>query len=261
MCNPRRVQVTATRQLNQAWEREVERVAEVAATLTGTARIRQPLDATLGGSALLALQNALAQGFPGWTEQPDGSFHSAVDGGYVAYHPDDHTLEIVATLTEELRVQGSARERLSGTVSDTVEVQSEGQYYDDGWANRTRERALDEARRGAETALDRAVQSRLEVAATSAEQQQTEHLQQRAQQVAQQHWETQAAARRSELAQQAAAELTRVGIRARHAFHQLLAHAYREALLSLARRRGVSPDTIIRRENDDYLEIEFMLPD
>ncbi len=261
MCNPRRVQVTATRQANEAWEREVERVAEVVAALTGEARIRQALDATLGGSALLALQNALAQGFPGWTEQEDGSFRHEVEGGYVVYFPDDHSLEIVATLSEELRAQGTVRERLRGTVADTLEVQAEGHYYEDGWGNRTRDRALEEARQASEAELDRTAQSRLAQAATAAEQEHEAALQQQARQAAQQEWEQQAQERRRELSRRATAELTQVGIRARQAFHRLLAHAYRDALLSLARRRGVTPDAITRTETDEYLEIEFMLPD
>ena len=261
MCNPRRVQVTATRQVNEAWEREVERVAEVVATLTSEARIRQALDATLGGSALLALQNALAGGFPGWAEQEDGRFRHDVEGGYVTCSPDDRSLEIVATLSEELRAQGAARERLRGTVADTLEVQAEAQYYDDGWGNRTRDRALEEARRASEAELDRIAQSRLAQAATAAEQEREADLQQQARQAAQQDWERQAQVCRSDLSRRAAAELTQVGIRARQAFHHLLAHAYRDALLSLARRRGVAPDAIIRTETDEYLEIEFMLPD
>lgn len=259
MCNPRRIQITATRQVHQAWEREVERVAEVAGTLTGEARISQALDATLGGSALMALQNALAQGFPGWAEQEDGSYRHPVEGGYAVYRPDSHSLEIVATLSEELRAQAAVRERLSGEFAGTVEAQVERGYYDDGYGGHTEQRARQEAQQAAPAALDQALRAHLAAAADAAETTQDAELRRRAQQQAQHDWERQADQRRDALSRRAAAELQQVGLRARLAFHQLLAHAYREALLGLARRRGA--DGIQCRDTDGYLEIEFLLPD
>ncbi len=259
MCNPRRVEVTATRQIHQAWDREVERATEVAATLTGEARIRQDLDASLGGPALMALQTALANGFPGWREDGD-AFRHDVDGGYALYDPIERTLEIVATLSEELRARGVARDRLTGTVEGTVEAKGEGGYYSDGYGGRNRKRAEDEARHRAEAGLDQAERERLEREARAAEQERDASLRDEAREAAQQEWERQAVERRGELSRQAEEELRQVGVRARQAFHQLLAHAFREALSGLARRRGVR-DEIVRRDTDEYLEIEFMLPD
>ncbi|MCP4661041.1 MAG: hypothetical protein GY856_37035, partial [bacterium] len=57
------------------------------------------------------------------------------------------------------------------------------------------------------------------------------------------------------------AELRQVGVRTRQAFHQVLAHAFREALVGLARRRGVANNAIVRSETDEYLELDFVLPD
>ncbi len=260
MCNPRRVEVTATRQIHQAWDREVERAAEVAATLTGEARIRQNLGASLGGPALMALQTALANGFPGWQQDGD-AFRHDVDGGYVVYDPAQRTLEIVATLSEELRARGVVRDRLTGTLEGTVEAKGEGGYYSDGWGGRTREKAREEARQRAEAGLDQASRERLEGEATAAEEERDESLRDEARQAAQQEWDRLAGERRAELSRLARDELTQVGVRARQAFHQLLAHAFREALLGLARRRGVAADEIVRKDTDEYLEIEFMLPD
>jgi hypothetical protein len=85
MCNPRRVEGTATRQIRESWEREVRRLAEVGTDLTGEARIRQALDDSVGAPALLALQTRLAGDCEGWDEQADGSYRHAVEGGYVSY--------------------------------------------------------------------------------------------------------------------------------------------------------------------------------
>jgi hypothetical protein len=60
MCNPRRVEVTATRAIAQAWEREVRRSASRTAEVRGEVRIRQPLDASASA------------GVPGWTPLGDG---------------------------------------------------------------------------------------------------------------------------------------------------------------------------------------------
>ncbi len=259
MCNPRRVEVTATRQILEAWEREVEQAAEVAATLTGEARIRQDLDASLGGPALMALQTALDNGYPGWEEDGDG-FRHEVEGGFVIYDPAERTLEIVATLSEELRAQGVARERLEGTVEDVVEAKGEGSYYDDGYGGRIEKHAREQARRRAESNLDQAAGEHLRRAADAAEREHDKVLRGKAEEAAREEWERQAVERREELSRRARGELRDVGVRARQAFHHLLAHAFSEALVGMARRRGVTDGDIRRSESDDYLEIEFMLP-
>ena len=48
MCNPRRVEVTATRAIAEAWERAVRRAASRRGTVRGEVRIRQSLAASLG---------------------------------------------------------------------------------------------------------------------------------------------------------------------------------------------------------------------
>ncbi|MCP4654282.1 MAG: hypothetical protein GY856_02565, partial [bacterium] len=222
MCNPRRLEVTATRQIHQAWEREVERAAEVTATLTGEARIRQELDASLGGPALMALQTALANGFPGWHEEGDGFRHD-VDGGHVIYDPGRRELVIVATLSEELRAQGVARDRLTGTVDDTIEAKGEDCYYSDGWGGQTRTKAQEVARQRAESRLDREAQKRLECEARAAEKERDQALRGEARQAAEQVCERQAGERRAALSRQAQAVLRQVGVRTRQAFHQVLA--------------------------------------
>lgn len=260
MCNPRRVVVNVSRQMEQAWEREVERCAEVVGSVAGEARVRQRLDASIGGSALVALRTALAQGFPGWNEV-EGGYRHDVQGGYVVYHPEDHELEIVATMSEELRTQAAARGTLSGRVEGTVEAEGIGNYYDDGWGGRTRERGLSDAQRAAEAALENAVQRRIEEDAKKAEEARATALEGEAKQVADVRWKEEAERRRSDLSRRAALELTEVGVRARQAFYALLGNAYRRALVSLARRRGVSNDAIVMRDSNDALELEFTLPD
>ena len=49
MCNKRQVKIMATQQLCEAWQREVTRTVQLSGRVTGEARVRQPLDGTLGG--------------------------------------------------------------------------------------------------------------------------------------------------------------------------------------------------------------------
>lgn len=261
MCNPRRVEVTATRQVRESWEREVRRVAQASADLAGEARIRQTLDDSVGGPALMALQTLLANGFEDWAEQPDGSFRHNVDGGYVLYHPDDRALEIIAAVSQNITETGEASERLSGEIAEQLEARADGSYYDDGYNGRTEQRARQEAQHAAEQALDETIRQRRNSAEQAAEQQRDAALRTQAEEVAQRRIAERGATLQPELNRRARERLEEVGIRARQGFHRLLAHAYRDALTGMARRRGVANQGINTRETDEYLEIEFHLPD
>jgi hypothetical protein len=107
MCNPRRVTTTLTRDLAEAWRREVSRTVELRSQVAGEARIRQPLEASIGTPALRALQVALAAEGSGWTPVEEG-FRRDVEGGYVVYLIDERALEIVAVLEDEVEARGEA---------------------------------------------------------------------------------------------------------------------------------------------------------
>jgi hypothetical protein len=261
MCNPRRVEVTATRQVREAWEREVRRAATVSAQVGGEARIRQALDASVGAPALMAIQLRLANGCAGWVEQPDGAYRFEVEGGHALYRPQDRTLEIVAAVAETLTETAVAARTLSGTLETRIEARGEAGYYDDGWGGHTQARAREEASQAAERNADAAAQAQIDAQAAAAEQQAEGALAESAQAQGRRRLAERAEQRQAELEQRARERLAEVGIRARQAFHRLLALGYRDALEGLARRRGVAPGDIDTRETDEYLEIDLVLPD
>lgn len=261
MCNPRRVEVTATRQVRESWERELRRIETASGVLHGEARIRQRLDDSIGGPALMALQTLLANGVEGWQEQPDGSYRHAVEGGHVLYQPDERTLEIVASVSEEISASGEASERVSGQIDEELQLNAEGKYYDDGWGGHTEERARAEAEQKIAATLEQTLNQRRASLQQAAEQQHDAALRARASEAAQAQIAARSATRQPELARRAHEHLQEVGIRARQGFHRLLAHAYRDALTGMARRRGVANQDIHTSETDEYLEIEFRLPD
>lgn len=262
MCNPRRVEITATRQVAEAWQREVERVAEQAMTITGEARVRHALDASVAAPALAALEAALEAGMPGWQrtgDDSDSGYRCDVDGGYVIYLPETRTLEIVAVVEGEVRGRGSARSRLEGRVEAAVEGSGESIYYDDGYGGRTQDVAEQEARQEADLGIARQVAARLDEAARTAEEAADAEMRARAEEAARADLQARAAAHRPALDAHAAEHLQTVGARARQAFHRLLAVAYRDALLALARARGAQD--IHCSDSGEVLEIEFLLPD
>ena len=152
MCNPRRIRVEATRRLSEAWTQEVRRQVRLNAEAVGRARVRQPLGTVLGGPVLLALERALEQR-DGWHEVPEGFRHD-LDGGYVVYHVDTRELETVAELRTQVSAEQEASTQVSGVVEDTLRVEGEGRYYDDGWGGLTERSARRDADSDARARLD-----------------------------------------------------------------------------------------------------------
>ena len=256
MCNPRRIRVTATRQLDAAWEREVSRMVEVSGEAIGEARLRQPLSATVGASALRALEIYLANPESGWTEVEAGYRHD-VEGGYVVYHIDDQALEIVAVRTEAISMTGQVTRQVSGRVTEEMTTEGEGGYYDDGYMGQTREVGEQEARAAAERSLDSQARDRINEVATAAETQAAAEAEAQAEAQAVSKLERLAQEREADLAQQAEQELRTVGVRCRQLFNEALAIAYRDAILAYARRQGA--DNILCNENGEFLDIEFTM--
>lgn len=256
MCNPRRVTVTATRELAQAWEREVARTVELDAEVVGEARLRQPLGDTLGTPVRNALARALEAGDAAWKRVAEGYRHE-VEGGYALYHSAAGELEIVATRTATATAEGSASTRLAGTVRGALDATGEGSYYDDGWGGHTEKRAAERAQQEADARLEAAARRRLERAQADAEADAEVALAARAAAAARAALEARIEDERQTLERQAAAQLEAVGLRCRQAFHQLLGRAYREAILAYARRRGA--EVVADHDEGGVIEIELRL--
>ncbi len=257
MCNPRRVEVTATRAIAEAWEREVRRAASRSGTVRGEVRIQQSLAASLGAPALAALERALDTGCIGWREVAEG-YRYDVAGGWALYSPSDRSLTIVATQSEEVVGRGEAHVCLSGHVAEEVTARGEGRYYDDGYGGRTREIADAEARLAAQNSLEAAARARVARVVDDAEGAVRDDLEAQAARAAEADFEARAAARQAALQRGVEARAEEVFTEARRAFHALLARAYRDALLALARHRGAQGIAV--HEDGDILEIEFELP-
>lgn len=257
MCNPRRIQVTATRSLAEAWNREVRRVASRSGVVRGETRVRQSLAASLGAPALAALERALEAGVPGWTLFGD-VYRYDVEGGYALYSFEDRSLTIVAVAEEEVRAEGVARASISGRVDAELSATGVGVYYDDNYNAMTPEHAAEHARQRAEGALALEAHRRILDAGDQVEAEVAPALVAEAERRANADYEALASARRAEIQREVEARAAVIGVEIRRAFHALLARAYRDALLALARHRGA--EGVRCSEDGEVLEIEFVLP-
>jgi FtsH ternary system domain X2 len=255
MCNPRRVRVTAARNLAEAWQHEVRRRVRRTGRAVGRARIVEPLGATLGLPTLAALAGVLAR-TPGWERGEDG-FRHELDGGYLRYDPAARELEIVATAEEDVEVAAEAATTVAGEVTGTVEAEGVGTYYDDGWGGLTAEDARRAADRAAAASLDAAVRLRLDQARREADDREGDAVLAEARARADAALAQAADERTARLRADAAARLTAVGIQGRTVFHQALGSAYRDAILAFARSRGA--DAVRCTEQGGTVDIEFEL--
>jgi FtsH ternary system domain X2 len=256
MCNPRRVRITTTRQLDQAWQREITRTVSLRESVRGEARVRQQLGSTLGRPALRALESALAGNQSGWTETAEGYRHE-VEGGYAIYNTDEQTLEIVAVSEDEVQAEGQETQRIEGRLSREISAEGEGQYYDDGYGGSNEESGRKAAQAHAERNLDLATQQYLDAAANEGEVRLSSTVEAAALNRAQEEIRQRADERQRGLEQEARRHLENVGLRARQAFHHLLADAYRDAILAYARSHNA--EGIEYREDGEVVEIEFSL--
>jgi hypothetical protein len=256
MCNPRRVTTTLTRDLAEAWRREVTRTVAHRELVRGEARIRQPLEASIGAPALRALQLALAAEDSGWQPVEEG-YRRNVEGGYVVYRIDERVLEIVAVLEDQVEAQGKASELLEGEVREQISARGESTVYDDGYGGWTEERGQQESRRIAEEGLERARRERLERAQREAEESRAAELEARADAAGRAELERLTQERRADLDRQAQQRLEAVGLRGRQVFYTVLGQAYRDAILAYVRSHGAQD--ISCREEGNTFQIEFLV--
>jgi hypothetical protein len=250
------VRVRATRELAEAWRQEVRRQVSRSGHAEGEARVREPLEDTVGGPTLTALASVLAS-LEGWVEDEDGVFRHDLDGGTIAFDPATRELEIVARIAAEISVTGVAAATVTAEITGTVEAEGIGTYYDDGWGGITEADARQAAERALGPSMEQALEDRREAARLAADADAGIEVERQATARAEAAYTAAAESRAAELREQARDHLTAVGVQGRALFHQALARAYRDAILAYARARRA--DNIHCTEQDGVLDIEFDL--
>ena len=255
MCNPRRINITASRQLNEAWEREITRSVELIEEVQGEARVLQPLDSSLGDDTISALESSFESGQPGW-EATENGYRFEIQGGYIEYLRERRALEIVALLEDTINTQGEVSSRLTGEIIEEITIEGTGSYYDDGYAGKDKDFGKKAAERDIDQKFEKEKREARRRAEDNAEEEASKEMEEQALKVAQDKLNQLSEERKAELAEQARNNLQVVGLRGRQAFHRVLAQAYKNRLLEWARNNGAE-NIHCSDDDDDLLEIEF----
>ena len=259
MCNPRRVSVTATREVAEAWQVELERRVALSDTVVSELEISFPFGGTLGDRTRAVFESALGRD-PHWTRTADGAHELRLTDGQVIYRPADGELVVRARLTDTARAEGVASTTLSGTVTDVAHGEGEGRYY---YGDSHGRQAADvQARRNAESAAERNaralldnVRRRAERASARAERDAEDDVRQAAAEDAAVRLEAERARVREELDALNRVRAEQLGQDALRAVNAVLALAYREALLAFAEENGATGVRV--EESADSIAIEF----
>ncbi len=133
MCNPRRLEVNLTQQIEEEWQATVEEDATARVDVQERLERRIPLADRLGPSARVGLAAALAEGFRGWraVEGEEGRFTHEL--GPLRLSLDTGSAELVVSAERQSAVSGtaSAEAGYSAQIRETVEVREAGTVYDD----------------------------------------------------------------------------------------------------------------------------------
>ncbi len=164
MCNPRRVDVHLDRSVDEAWHQTITQAASASGQVAESASVAVDirLDTDLGDLVLATLERVLAGEFPSheaWNRDDAGRFTRTLDDVTLAYDPRTRHLAVEARLAETVTAEARAAIDASGTTIGQVAGDAVAHYYEDGWAGRTRERALVEAQTDADRRLAAAVEA------------------------------------------------------------------------------------------------------
>jgi hypothetical protein len=252
--------VRATRVISEQWRAEVVRTARAAGTVAGEATMTRSLHTLLARPLLVAFERALGQD-PEWEAVGD-EYHHHVPDGLVVYRPSTGELEFTVRLTADVEVEGSATRVESGEVTDEVETEQEGVYYDDAWMGRTKESAEREAGRAADRVVDELAEQRRTELRREAEERArllqengTAAAEAEAQAEAERKLDEESRLRERELRSAAQQRLEEVHDRTMRGVQRVMVTAVQGAVTEFARRNGAQ--NFVVREEDGVVEIQF----
>ena len=259
MCNPRRLEVNLTRQIEEEWRSTVEEDATVHLDVHERLERVIPLAERLGPSARLGLAAALGEGFRGWDPVAGEAGRFTNQLGPLRLSLDTGSAELVVAVERQTAVSGTARAEAgySASIRDTIEVHEEGTAYEDGWGGRTvgavQEELDEKARARMESERRRVVDEQTREAREDAERRAGSEARQRA--------EKEAEALREEERKLLREELEALFQQSRPVLHEevaaLVGETLRRSVLHLVRVNG--GELRHCEETDDEIVIEAVL--
>ncbi len=162
MCNPRKVEISLSRAVEEAWRETVEEAVSQSEEVceTGRVEVELPLDEEMGDMALEMLEQVLSRGMedmPAWQRRDDGRLFRELEEVVLYFDPATRRMSVETRLTECITAGAKARAEAAGVTVGEVTAEAMGRYYDDNWGGLTRERAEKRARQDAEHRLEEEV--------------------------------------------------------------------------------------------------------
>lgn len=260
MCNPRRVRVRASSRLTRMWQEELRRTGSASADVAGEATLRQEFGTLLGAAARRAFEAALGADTR-WTWQ-DGAYRMELDGGTVVYHLDTGEIEMTARLVDVVSAEAEVTRMVEGTVDVHATAERTERYYDDSWGGLSRSVAERTAQLEAQERADRKAaeqaarqEEKARLAGQAALAAQRAEIDDAAREEAERRVVAVAEQRREELSQDAAERLAEARTDFLRPVHEVLALAYRDAIVEYARANGAQGLQV--DESDGMLNIQF----
>lgn len=243
MCNPRKVMIHVAQSIEEAWRKTIsesiavdEEVGQMAAIVANI-----ELDQEMGEAALVMLERVLAGEFPDhapWSRNKNGDFIKELEDITLCYQTRSRQLTMTAHLSRMASAEAEAAAELSGVTIGEIAFAAIGHYYEDGWKDRTKEKALEEARQQVEIRLSRALHKLHEEQQQEKTASAKESLQQEAQTRALEKLEKSKLAVRRALREQLQVKLTKRRQEAFYAINQAVGEAYRQTLCKLVLDNG-----------------------
>ncbi len=243
MCNPRKVMIHLARSIEGAWRRTVEQAASATGEVNELGRINAEitLDDEMGPAALEMLGQVLADGFDGfepWDRDSLGCYRRDLGDVTMVFNPETGRLNVEAGLTEMITAEARAGAEACGFTVGDVAAEAMGQYYDDGWGGRTREKAEQEAHEQAERRLQEAVDALHREQNPEAFAKAETEAQNQAQEAARQALESRQTQVRTAMRQRLQSILSEAEERVYLMMNRAVGEAYRQTLHRLVRKNG-----------------------
>jgi hypothetical protein len=253
MCNPRRIEVPLTRQVEQGWSVTLEEQATAHAE--AAERIEQVVPLGLGATAQAMLRQALDEGFRGFVRE--GAVYVRERGPLrLVYNPEGAVLTITAERRRLVAATATARVEASGTARGQVEVVGQGMTYDDAPDEHTA-RVEAHARRDAEAQAERATHALVDAQSREARDAAGAAARSKARAEAEGQAATQAEAARGDLAAELRALFDASRPALREEIGALVAETMKRSVLQLVRANGGRIQE--NREDDDEIVIKAVL--
>ncbi len=260
MCNPRKVMIHVAQSIEEAWKKTIRESAAASEEVNQLASITAAveLDHEMGEAALEMLERVMTGDFPdheAWSRNTDGDFVKELEDITLCYQPRSRQLTMTAQLSRMASAQAEAATEVCGVTVGEIAFDAIGHYYEDGWKDRTEEKALDEARLQADIRLAQALHKLHEEQQSEKISIKREELQQKAQDQALDDLEESKQKVRTALRQQLQSQLASRRQEAFYTINRAVGEAYRQTLCKLVLDNGGR--IISDRQSGSVIDLEL----